>query len=69
MSKNVLLPTNDYVFKRIFGKKGNEDITRNFIENVTGVRYEEINLEDTPILERDLYHLTKGDFDKLNTIT
>ena len=63
MSKNLLLPTNDYVFKRIFGKKGNEDITRNFIENVTGVRYEEINLEDTPILERDLLEKKIGVLD------
>lgn len=63
MSKNLLLPTNDYVFKRIFGKKGNEDITRNFIENVTGVRYEEINLEDTPILERDLLEKKMGTLD------
>lgn len=63
MEKKLLLPTNDYVFKRIFGKKGNEDITRNFIENVTGVRYEEINLEDTPILERDLIEKKMGSLD------
>lgn len=63
MNKQLLLPTNDYVFKRIFGKKGNEDITRNFIENVTGVRYEEINLEDTPILERDLLEKKMGALD------
>lgn len=47
-------PTNDYVFKRIFGKKGNESITRDFIEKVTGIKYEIINLDETPILESDL---------------
>ena len=46
--------TNDYVFKRIFGRKGNEDITRGFLRAVTKVEYIDINLEDTPILERDL---------------
>lgn len=63
MNNKLLLPTNDYVFKRIFGRKGNEDITRNFIETVTGKRYEEINLEDTPILERDLLEKKMGVLD------
>ena len=63
MKNKLLLPTNDYVFKRIFGKKGNEDITTEFIEAVTGVRYEEINLEDTPILERDLLEKKIGVLD------
>lgn len=32
MNKNKLLKvTNDYVFKKIFGKKGNEDITKEFL--------------------------------------
>lgn len=64
MKENAILnPTNDYVFKRIFGKKGNEDITRGFIETVTGVKYEDINLEDTPILERDLLENKMGVLD------
>ena len=54
MKNELLKVTNDYVFKRIFGKKGNEDITRIFIEAVTNEYYSDINLEDTPILERDL---------------
>ena len=54
MKNELLKVTNDYVFKRIFGKKGNEDITRSFIEAVTNEYYSDINLEDTPILERDL---------------
>lgn len=62
-NNRLLKPTNDYVFKRIFGKKGNEDITTSFIEAVTGVRYDEINLEDTPILERDLFENKIGILD------
>lgn len=55
MSENKLLRvTNDYVFKKIFGKKGNEDITKEFLRAVTNRCFESINLEETPILERDL---------------
>ncbi len=50
----LLKVTNDYVFKRIFGKKGNEDITRSFLKAVTNKYFENIDLGDTPILERDL---------------
>ena len=63
MESKLLKVTNDYVFKRIFGKKGNEDITRSFIEAVTSEYYENINLEDTPILERDLLENKMGILD------
>ena len=63
MENKLLKVTNDYVFKRIFGKKGNEDITRSFIEAVTSEYYEDINLEDTPILERDLIENKMGILD------
>ena len=33
--KELLKVTNDYVFRRIFGQKGNEDITRGFLKAVT----------------------------------
>lgn len=62
-NKDILNPTNDYVFSMIFGKKGNEDITRDFIEKATGIRYEDINLESTPILERNLLENKKGVLD------
>ena len=55
--------TNDYVFKRIFGRKGNEDITRGFLKAVTKVEYNNIDLEDTPILERDLIENKMGILD------
>ena len=63
MENKLLKVTNDYVFKRIFGKKGNEDITRSFIEAVTSEYYKDINLEDTPILERDLLENKMGILD------
>ena len=53
MSKK-LKPTNDYVFKKIFGSIGSEDITREFIKCATGMNFECINLDTTPILEKDL---------------
>ena len=57
------IPTNDYVFKRIFGYKGNEDITADFLKAVTGVEYKDIYLEGTPILERDLIENKMGVLD------
>ena len=61
--KELLKVTNDYVFKRIFGQKGNEDITRGFLIAVTKVEYNNIDLEDTPILERDLIENKMGILD------
>ena len=61
--QDILLPTNDYVFSRLFGHKGKEDITRDLIEKVTGEYYEDINLENTPILERELLENKKGILD------
>ena len=29
-----MIPTNDYIFKRIFGRIGNENITKNLLESV-----------------------------------
>lgn len=64
MSENKLLRvTNDYVFKKIFGKKGNEDITKEFLRAVTNRCFESINLEETPILERDLLEKKMGVLD------
>ena len=61
--KKILIPTNDYVFKRLFGYKGNEDITRSLIKAVTGIEFEIIDLKYTPILERDLLENKMGILD------
>ena len=50
-SKIRYTPTNDYVFKKIFGKRGNEDITANLLKAITGKEYEKLNLEDLPLKE------------------
>ena len=55
--------TNDYVFKRIFGHAGNEKITKRFIKCITGVEYNEIELDNTPILEADLIDSKMGVLD------
>jgi len=49
-----LLPVNDYVFKRIFTYTGNEEVTKDFISNVIGRKVQKVNLNVSPILEKDL---------------
>ena len=58
-----LKPTNDYVFKKIFGSIGSEYITREFIKCATGMNFECINLDTTPILEKDLIDKKTGILD------
>ena len=50
----ALLPTNDYVFKRIFGREGNEDITKGLISAIIGKKVRKEELNESPILEKDL---------------
>ena len=45
-------PTNDYVFKRIFGHKGNEKIAKDLIEAIVGEKFSNIKIEN-PILQSD----------------
>jgi len=45
-----LKPTNDYVFRKIFGEVGNEEITADFIEKVLDKKYDSIDLSKNPIL-------------------
>lgn len=54
--KNKLLnPKIDYVFKRIFGYSGNEDITKNFLSSIISDSITEIKLNCNPITEKDLF--------------
>ena len=50
----INLPTNDYIFKRIFGKVGNEIITKGFLNSILDEEIQTINLEGNKILEKDL---------------
>ena len=58
-----LKPTNDYVFKKIFGSIDSEYITKEFIKCATGLKFEDINLDTTPILEKDLIDKKTGILD------
>ena len=44
----------DYVFKRIFGYKGNEDITENLLSAILKKKITNLELDNNPILEKDL---------------
>ncbi len=50
----VMVPTNDYVFKRIFGHAGNEDITKALIKEILKRDIQKVELNENPILEKDL---------------
>ena len=47
-------PTNDYVFKRIFGHKGNEEITKGLLSAIMQKEIKNIDLDKNKILEKDL---------------
>lgn len=53
MEKKRLLPKNDLVFQRIFGKVGNESVTKRFIELIIEERIETIDLDVNKELIRE----------------
>ena len=53
--QDSFIPTNDYVFKRIFGCKGNEIITKGLLNAILDEEVKEIDLDKNPITEKDLY--------------
>ena len=53
--ENLLNPKIDYVFKRIFGHIGNEEITKSFIEAITKEKLTDIKLDCNPITEKNLF--------------
>lgn len=55
--KKLLNPKNDYVFKRIFGYKGNENITKSLLESITGTKINKIEIKE----ETNLYKNLIGD--------
>ena len=70
--KKLLNPKNDYVFKRIFGYTGNEDITKSLLSSIIPDNIEEITLDCNPITEKDLFDDKVGVLDikaKLNNST
>ena len=53
MDKNVELQlTNDYIFKRLFSKKGNEDILKDLLEGILEIPIEKVEVMQEVELER-----------------
>lgn len=70
--ENLLNPKIDYVFKRIFGYNGNEEITKSLLSSILNTKINDITLDCKPILEKDLYDDKIGILDikaKLNDDT
>ena len=53
--EKLLNPKNDYVFKRIFGHIGNEDITASLIGSIIEKKITNVELDNNTILEKDLF--------------
>ena len=53
MENKKILPKNDLVFQRIFGKVGNEKIAKRFIELIIGEKIESIDLDVNKELIRE----------------
>ena len=49
-----MVPTNGYIFKRIFGYVGNEKITKNLLESILKIKINSVSLDGNTILEKDL---------------
>ena len=51
---NLLEPTVDYVFKRIFGHIGSEKITSKFLSDILDEKIEDVNLDCNTFLDKDI---------------
>ena len=49
----AIIPTNDYVFKKIFGKVGNEIITKGLLNSILEDKVSSIDLEGNTILAKE----------------
>jgi predicted transposase/invertase (TIGR01784 family) len=63
--KIVLYPTNDWIFKRIYGRKGSERITEKFIKAFLGLDVKIIDLHEQKTLETDILSEKAGVLDIL----
>ena len=54
--EEVMVPTNDYVFKRIFGHVGNEEITKGLIGSIIKEKINTIKINENPITEKDMIY-------------
>ena len=65
--KNLNL-TNDFVFKKVFGKKGNESILKDFLEAILKIKIKKIELQTEVELEKELIDDKTGVLDIEATI-
>lgn len=66
-NNEVLLPTNDLIFKTIYGKEGSESITEDFIKAFLDLEVKIEKLEDSEPLDIDLTSEKLGILDVLAT--
>ena len=60
--------TNDFIFKKVFGKKGNESILKDFLEAILKIKIKKIELQAEVELERELIDDKTGVLDIEATI-
>ena len=61
--EKVLKPTNDFVFKKIFGSVGSERITTSLLEAILKIDITAIDLDKNPITEKDVLNDKMGIMD------
>lgn len=69
MEKERMPVTNDVIFQRIFGKVGNENITKGFLEKLLGIEIESLTLDTNKRMQGELLDNKTGRLDvkaKLN---
>jgi predicted transposase/invertase (TIGR01784 family) len=67
-SKKVRELTEDYIFKRVFGKKGNEDILKDLLESILEIKIEEIEVIIGTEIEKEKIEEKLGIIDLKATI-
>ena len=60
--------TNDFIFKKVFGKKGNESILKDLLEAILKIKIEKIEIQAEVELERELIDDKTGILDIEATI-
>lgn len=68
MKKTKIPVTNDYIFKKIFAKKGNENILKDFLIAILGIPIEKVEVEAEVSLEKQLEENKLGRLDILATL-
>ena len=66
---NSLKPTNDFIFKKLFGKKGNEDILKDLLESIlTDIKIEKLEIRKDVTLEKEIITNKLGILDIVATL-